>query len=200
MKFETFIIGKYVDLVLLDNNVVKNTDWWKWLNHQPNTEFLETGKFPNTLEKQLLYVKNELATKKDILDLKQVDKKIQLGVVEKKNSSLVGMATAYGFNYFSRYCNVSIITDLRKKNFNRLQVFKECQDLLLDHIFFRLNFRKVYSGAYDKRVSDMTKKLWGFKSAAVYKDHGYINGKYYNGYVLELFKETWEKKSKFKDN
>tara|TARA_B100001057_G_scaffold446629_1_gene485355 strand:+ start:349 stop:948 length:600 start_codon:yes stop_codon:yes gene_type:complete len=198
MKFETFITGKYVDLVLLDDKIVENTDWWKWLNHQPNTEFLETGKFPNTLEKQIFYVENVLASKKDILDLKQTDKKIQLGVVEKENLNLVGMATAYGFNYISQYCNVSIITDLQKKNFNRLKVFKECQDLLLDHVFFRLNFRKVYSGAYDKKISEMTKKIWGFEDAGVYKNHAYINGKYYDAYILELFKETWEKKTNFK--
>jgi len=198
LKFETFINGEFVDLVLLDEDVAKNTDWWKWLNHQPNTKLLETGKFPNTLEKQLLYIKNELATKKEILSLKQVDKKIQLGVLEKKSNTLVGMVAAYNFNNISRYCDVSVITDLRKKNFNRLMVFKECQDLLLDHVFFRLNFRKVYSGSYDKKLSDLTMKIWGFELIGIYKDHGYIDGKYHDAYKLELFKKTWEKKTKFK--
>lgn len=197
MKFETFIVGRFIDLVLLDENVAKNTDWWKWLNHQANTELLEVGKFPNTLENQLLYIKNELANKEDIKNLKKVNKKIQLGVVEKKNNVLVGMVAAYGFNYISRYCHVSVITDLRKKNFNRLMVFKECQDLLLDHLFFRLNLRKVYSGSYDKKLSDMTRKIWGFELAGVSRDHAYIKGKYINAYNLELFKESWLKKSKF---
>ena len=84
MKFETFIIGKYIDLVLLDEKVAKNTDWYKWLNFSENTRLLEVGKFPNTLKKQLIYIKNDLATKKEIINFDEVENKIQLGVVEKK--------------------------------------------------------------------------------------------------------------------
>ena len=64
MKFETFITGKYVNLVLLDEKVVKKTDWYTWLNHPENTKMLETGKFPNTLEKQIVYLNSDLASKK----------------------------------------------------------------------------------------------------------------------------------------
>ena len=84
MKFETFIIGKYVDLVLLDEKVVKKTDWYTWLNYSDNTEILSVGKFPNTLKKQLLYVRNQLAEKKNILKFDELENKLQLGVVEKK--------------------------------------------------------------------------------------------------------------------
>ena len=31
-KFETFLIGKNVDLVILDEKIVKNTDWYQWMN------------------------------------------------------------------------------------------------------------------------------------------------------------------------
>ena len=71
------------------------------------------GKFPNTLKKQLLYVRNQLA-EKNILKFDELENKLQLGVVEKKNI-LVGMVAAYDFNYFNRTCNVAVITDLRKK-------------------------------------------------------------------------------------
>ena len=198
MKFEEFLIGKYVNLVLLDEKVVKNTDWYSWLNYYENTKILEVGKFPNTLKKQLDYVKNELASKKQILSFEEVDKKIQLGVVDRTKNILVGMVSAYGINYISKTCNVSVITDLRKKNINRLQIFKECQDMLLDHLFFTLNLRKIYTGATDKKLSGMTMKIWGFKREAIYKKHAYIDGKYMDGFVLGLFKEDWEKLRKKK--
>ena len=198
MKFETFIIGNYVDLVLLDEKTVRKTDWYSWLNFSENTKILETGKFPNTLAKQLIYLKNEKATKKEIINLDEVDKKIQLGVIDKKSNTLVGMVSAYNINYLSRTCSVSVITDLRKKNINRLLIFKESQDLLLDHLFFRLNLRKIYSGASDKKLSDMTVKIWGFKKEGVFKKHAYIDGKYYDVYILGLFKTKWEKVRKKK--
>ena len=55
-SFDTFLEGSKVDLIVLDSKVVKNTDWYTWLNYQKNTELLETGKFPNTIEKQLKYL------------------------------------------------------------------------------------------------------------------------------------------------
>jgi diamine N-acetyltransferase len=193
MKFETFIVGKYVDLVLLDEKVVKKTDWYTWLNHQKNTKMLETGKFPNTLEKQITYLNSDLSSKKEILSLAKLDKKLQLGVVEKNNNTLVGMVSAYDFDYFNKVCYISVITDLRKQNINRLQVFKESQDLLIDHIFFKMNFRKIYSGAKEKGLSDMTKKIWGFKLQGVLKKHTYVDGKYLDSYLVGLFKKDWIK-------
>ena len=65
-SFDTFLEGNKVDLIVLDSKVVKNTDWYTWLNYQKNTELLETGKFPNTIEKQLKY-----------LDILKEEKKIQ---------------------------------------------------------------------------------------------------------------------------
>ncbi len=106
------------------------------------------------------------------------------------------MVSAYNFNYISRICYVSVITDLRKKNINRLRVFKESQDLLIDHLFFKMNLRKIYSGASDRKLSDMTRKIWGFKREGVKKKHAYIEGKYYDTYLLGLFKKDWEKKKK----
>ncbi len=32
--FNKFLSGHKVDLIILDKNVVKNTDWYTWLNDQ----------------------------------------------------------------------------------------------------------------------------------------------------------------------
>ena len=192
-KFESFLIGKYVDLVLLDENVVKNTDWYKWMNFKDNTDLLETGKFPNTLNDQLNYLKNNLDSKKKILSNDKLSKKLQLGIVDKKANVLVGMVAAYNFNYFSRTCTVALITDLKKDLKNRLQIFKESQDLLIDHLFFKMNFRKIYSGAISEELSKLTERLWGFKREGVQKEHGFVNGKYVDNYILGLFRSDWKK-------
>ena len=41
MKFVEFLIGKYVNLVLLDEEVAKNTDWYTWFNFSENTKILD---------------------------------------------------------------------------------------------------------------------------------------------------------------
>ena len=103
------------------------------------------------------------------------------------------MVSAYDFNYFNRTGIVAVITDLIKKNINSLLVFTESQDLLLDHLFFKMNFRKIYSGAPDKKLSDMTGKIWGFTREGVRKKDTYFDGKYHDDYKLGLFNEEWAK-------
>ena len=92
-----------------------------------------------------------------------MSKKLQLGIVIKESNTLIGMVSAYNFNYFTRTCTVSLITDLKKDLKNRLLIFKESQDLFINHIFFKMNFRKIYSGAISEELSKLTEKIWGFK-------------------------------------
>tara|TARA_Y100000590_G_C15727847_1_gene1015900 strand:- start:1285 stop:1881 length:597 start_codon:yes stop_codon:yes gene_type:complete len=192
-SFDTFLSGKKVDLIILDKRVVKNTDWYTWLNYKKNTELLETGKFPNTIEKQFKYLKNEIISKKKLLSNSKTDQKIQLGILDKKTNLLVGMVSAYNFNYFSRTCYVSLIIDLRKNLKNRLEIFKESQDLIIEHIFFKMNFRKIYSSAYSEPLSVLTEKLWGFKREGVLKEHAFVDGKYVDCYLVGLFRNDWKR-------
>ena len=193
-SFDNFLEGNKVNLIILDSNVGKNTDWYSWLNYQKNTELLETGKFPNTIEKQLKYLKTEIISKKKLLSNDKTDKKVQLGIVDKQTNILIGMVSAYNFNYFSRTCYVSVIMDLRKKLKNRLEIFKEAQDLIIEHIFFKMNFRKIYSGTSSEKLSILTEKLWGFKREGVLKEHEFINGKYVDSYLIGLFRKDWKRK------
>ena len=192
-SFDKFLLGNKVDLIILDKSVVKNTDWYTWLNYKKNTELLETGKFPNTIEKQLKYLKAEIISKKKLLSNSKTDQKIQLGIVEKKANMLVGMVSAYNFNYFSRTCYVSLIIDLRKNLKNRLEIFKESQDLIIEHIFFKMNFRKIYSSAYSEKLSILTEKLWGFKREGVLKQHAFVDGEYVDCYLVGLFRKDWKR-------
>lgn len=194
IKFETFLEGKIVDLVILDLKVVKKTDWYNWMNYKTNTDLLQTGKFPNTLEDQIMYLNNNIESKNNILTGKKLNKKLQLGIVVKKKSLLIGMVTAYDFNYFNRTCAVSLITDLRKNLENRLQIFKESQDLIIDHLFNKMNFRKIYSGSLSEDLCKLTERIWGFKREGVRKEHGFVNGKYVDSYDLGLFRRDWKKR------
>ena len=139
-------------------------------------------------------MKTEIISKKELLSNSKTDKKIQLGIVDKHTNILVGMVSAYNFNYFTRTCYVSVIMDLKKKLKNRLETFKEAQDLIIDHIFFKMNFRKIYSGTSSEKLSILTEKLWGFKREGVLKEHEFINGKYVDSYLIGLFRKDLKRK------
>ena len=52
---------------------------------------------------------------------------------------------------------------IKEKIFNQLSLFKESQDLLFDHLFFKMNFRKIYAGVISKELCLVSEKLWGLK-------------------------------------
>ena len=56
-KFDIFLEGEVVNLVILNEKIAKNSDWYSWLNYKKNTELLQQGRFPNSKEKQLDYFK-----------------------------------------------------------------------------------------------------------------------------------------------
>ena len=109
-------------MVLLDEKVVKKTDWYQWMNHKENTDLLDVGKFPNTINDQFLYLKNNLDSK-IILGKEKISKKLQLGIVVKETNTLVGMVAAYNFVILPT-CTVALITDLKKNQKIVIQVFK----------------------------------------------------------------------------
>ena len=197
MKFDSFLNGKFVDLIILNKKISKYTDWYSWFNYKTNTDYLEVGKFPNTVDDQIMYLKNSIEQKKIILSNDKISKKLQLGIKQKSTNKLIGMVAAYNFNYFNRTCYVSCIFDQRKKMSNQLSLFKESQDLLFDHLFFKINLRKIYAGAISKKLSLISEKLWGFKKEGRLKKNAFVNGKYLDSFILGLFRENWKLKSKY---
>ena len=52
INFKIFIKGKYTNLVIIDEEFVKKTDWFSWINQKSNIELIAQGNFPNTLSHQ----------------------------------------------------------------------------------------------------------------------------------------------------
>ena len=47
---------------------------------------------------------------------------------------------------------------MKKNLINRLEIFKRSQDLIIDHLFFTMNFRKLYSAA-TRKIPILVKNL-----------------------------------------
>ena len=194
IKFESFLEGQKVNLVILNKEIAKHSDWYSWFNYKKNTELLQLGIFPNSREKQLEYFNNQVVKKNKIKKKVNDNMKIQLGIVIKENNQLVGMITLLNFDYFNRCCGISLIMDLRKKIPNRLEIFKESQDMMIDHAFKTMNFRRIYTTAFSDNLCKLTERLWGFKREGTLREHQFSNGKYVDSYLLGLLRSEWNKK------
>ena len=54
-----------MDFIIIDENFVKNTDWFDWINQSINTEFLTVGNYPNTKSHQKKYFLDQIVSNKE---------------------------------------------------------------------------------------------------------------------------------------
>ena len=80
INYDVFIKGDLVNLVVLTEEIVKKTNWYKWFNDEESTKNMQKHYFPNTVAIQLNYFNEHILNNKT---------KLQLGVVEKKNKHLL---------------------------------------------------------------------------------------------------------------
>ena len=96
----------------------------------------------------------------------------------------------FRFDYFSRCCEISILINFEKLN-NSMKVYKEAQDLLIKHAFFKMNFRRIQTSTFSSELSDLAIRLFGFKLEGIQKEREYVNGKYHDLYLLGLLKNYY---------
>ena len=64
--FETFIVGKNVDLIVINNTFIKDFSWHTWLNDQKITKLTKQGYFPLTKKEHLKYINDNILSKKKV--------------------------------------------------------------------------------------------------------------------------------------
>lgn len=177
-KFRSFIKGKVIDLIIVDENFVKNTDWFEWINHNINTEFLTVGNYPNTLTHQKKYFKEQILS----------NKRLQLGVFCKRLKKLVGLISLYSINMTNKDAFISVFFDKRWKLANSLSIFVEAHNLIISHGFKKMNLRRVLSTTISKELDDLLCKVLNFKKEGLIKKKVYKNNKYHDLYISSILK------------
>ncbi len=177
-KFKTFIKGKLVDFVIIDENFVKNTDWFDWINHTYNTQFMTEGNYPNTKSHQMKYFKDEILS----------NKRIQFGVVLKANNELIGIMGLHRINLTNRDAFLTTFFNKKNKIPNSLKVFYETHNIMINYGFKKLNLRRIISTTISKELDKLICKVLKFKSEGVMKKKFFKNNKYHDLYISSVFK------------
>ena len=182
MKFNVFIKGKNVDLVVLDEEVVEKTDWFNWFNDEENTKYMKHRYYPNNRAKQLAFYKNEIENN---------PKKLQVGIFHKEDKVLIGVISLNNIDFLNRNCNTGAIIGIKK--YRKIFCYLEAYTLLLKHAFEQLNMNKISDETLSKDVADFLIKTVGFKMEGVRRRELYKNGKYVDLYLIGLLKEEFYK-------
>jgi RimJ/RimL family protein N-acetyltransferase len=182
MKFNVFIKGKNVDLVVLDEEAVGKTDWFNWFNDEENTRYMKHRYYPNNRAKQLAFYKNEIENN---------PKKLQVGIFHKEDKVLIGVISLNNIDFLNRNCNTGAIIGVKK--YRKIFCYLEAYTLLLKHAFEQLNMNKISDETLSKDVADFLIKTVGFKMEGVRRGELYKNGKYVDLYLIGLLKEEFYK-------
>ena len=182
MQFETFLEGNTVDLVIINHDLITNHSWHTWLNDQKLTKYTNQGYFPITEEENYQYFKDNILSKK----------RIQLGVLNKRDNNLVGMLSLYNIHSVDRCCDLSSIFNKKDPGVKSIEFFRESQFLLITHAFNKLNLRNIYIYCNRIKTAKMNERLFGFELQGTLKERDYKDGKYEDRYILVLTKKKWQ--------
>ena len=182
-KFDVFLKGKLVDLIVLNEEIVDQTDWYTWVNDKDLTKYLAQGYFPNNKEDQRKYYKENILTKK----------RLQVGILNKKNKDLIGTVGLYDFNYIHQSCSISTLMNMNNKKIDSIKYFIESQKLIIDHAFNKLNLRRINASSHTKGLRDLNIKLLKYKHEGTLRECWFTEGNFVDLYLLGLLKKDWQK-------
>lgn len=185
MKFDIFLKGKKVDLVCLNEDLIDKTDWYKWVNDQDLSKFLNQGFFPNTKESQKKYYQENILSQK----------RLQLGIVHKKSNTLIGTNALFNIDYINRCCSISSLMNMKDKKINSINYFIEAQELLINHAFYKLNLRRILGGTHTKALLEVNIRVLSFKHEGTFREGEFRQGRYMDFFVFGLLKKDWEKRN-----
>ena len=182
--YDIFLEGELVNLVVLNESIVEDSNWYKWLNSEESTANMQKHYFPNTKSIQMNFLKNEIEGS---------NTKLQLGIFQKDISNLTGVISLSDINYINSTAEVAVF--IGEKSGRKLQYFNESVRLVLNHAFNTLNLNRIYSGSFIKEIDVLFCRTLGFTHEGVSKQAVFKNGAYLDVHHHALLKKDFNNKS-----
>ena len=149
-----FLSGETIDLCIPEDEDFET--WASWFNDQEITRFLEQGKFPNTIDKQIEFYRYA------------VDSGRFLTLIKTKDKELLGVISLSEISFEKRSCQVAYVCP--EKSLTAPLAPLEALAICTQHAFLRLGMERVWAGhAYPGLLSWAHKtELIGYKTDGVF--------------------------------
>jgi len=187
LNFDIFIKGNLVDLIILNEEIVESSNWYKWFNDEETTLHMQKHYFPNTKEMQIDFYNNSLKNNESI---------VQLGILDKSKSVVFGIISLSNIDLINRNAEWSVL--IGEKEYRQLIYVNEAIDLILKHAFFTLNLYKVNGGYVEtlKEWGIFMQRRYNFKEEGKLRSQMYKNGKFLDIFLIGLLKDDYIKINK----
>ncbi len=176
-----FIKVKNIDLKVLTQVDVVESNWFNWFNDESTTKFMQQHYFPNSVEKQKVFWES----------LQQNTNKIQLGILPHGASQIVGCVSLSQIDWINRKGEFSII--IGEQTFLSKGIAAEATYLILRHGFQSLNLHKVFLGVHaghEKAIKSYQKS--GFTVEGVLREDIYKEGKFYDTVIMSILNTEFQ--------
>lgn len=174
---DVFLKGNKIFLKSLNEEDVLYSNWYGWFNDEELCKTLQKHYFPSSTSSQKLFWEE---------NIRNSDKKLQLGICDIAENTLIGIVSLNNIDYINRKCEFSIV--IGEKRFQNVVNFVESTNLILNHAFNSLNMNKVYGGSISKELVHLMTRVLGFKGEGVARQEIYKNGLYHDCYLYSILK------------
>ena len=171
--------GKYFKIrETLDSDV---NNWYKWFNDPVVNKYLMHGVYPNTLEKQKKFRKDNIIG----------NKKLMFSVMNNTGKKLIGTCSINIFEPFnSRRCEISLI--IGDKKFHKGNLYINLNIWLINHAFRELGMNSILAAFFEKNITvKKTVEILGFKKIGLERARFFKNGEFHNVLRYDLLKKDW---------
>ena len=176
-----FLIGERLYLRLLEESDI-GEDYLGWLNDVEVTRYLETGRFPSTLETMRKYLNHFRNSTTDMI----------FAIVDRETDHHVGNVTLNRISWIHRTADTGLM--IGRKDFWGKGYAFEAWSLLIEYAFQRLGLRKIIAGAVaDNKASIVALEKLGFRVEGTFRREYLIDGEYRDSVRLGLLREEFYK-------
>ena len=163
----------------LDKDVDK---WYKWLNDPFINKYLLHGAYPNTLEKQKKFRRDNVVG----------NKKLMFSVLNNTGKKLIGTCSINIFEPISsRRCEISLI--IGDKKFHKGNLYIDLNMWLINHSFKELGMNSILVAFFENNLSvKKAVEILGFKKIGLERARFYKDNKFHNLFRYDLLKKDWK--------
>lgn len=176
IRYDVFLKGEHIDLVVLTEEIAEKSNWYNWFNDEENMRNMQKHYFPNNREEQIMFFKTSILGN---------PKKLQLGILHKEERKMIGVISLDGIDHLNKKCGINGV--IGETKYKSIHYWLEANRLLIHHAINSLNMRKIYGGSLSKELSIFYERMLGFESEGVLKQDVYKNGRFQDVYLFAFF-------------
>jgi RimJ/RimL family protein N-acetyltransferase len=184
-KYEFFIKGETIDLVIPNARAIDEDGWHSWFNDPAVTRFLKYGLFPNFPDKQRQWLQ-------EIQD--SSDKALYLLVLPKGAERVTGIAHVAGIDWQSRSGHFGLVMGGKDRGPGTIFQSLEAKARMVQHAFEVIGLERIWgSQVVELEIWQRYQILFGFKPEGVKRRSSRRGQKYYDEVLTSCLLEDYLK-------